>query len=70
LSARFSISNQYLLDSIGRSRDDPMLRLAGDGPPSSALQEILSTEAYARHKALADAIYAGEVRDQAGAFFS
>lgn len=60
LAACFAASNRHLLSAIGRSTTDPALFLSDDGPPSTSLAEVQASEPYARHRDLADAIYAGE----------
>lgn len=60
LTARFSASNNRLLEALGRSADDKALRLLDDGAPPVTLGEVLGSDAYRRHRELADALYAGE----------
>jgi hypothetical protein len=59
LQQRFGASNDRLLEALGRSEDTHLLRLTRPAQPPCHLPELYASAAYARHRELADAIFAG-----------
>ena len=57
LVSRLAASNKRLLESLGRSADDPALCLTNEPMQRASLEEVRASESYQRHRKLADDIY-------------
>ena len=60
LRERFGLSNRRLLERLGRDPGDPVLRIAAPRRPLRSLGELYASAEYAEHRALTEAILAGE----------
>jgi hypothetical protein len=60
LRRRFEPSNRRLLRRLGRAAGDPVLRIGAANRPLRTLDEVYASAEYAAHRALTEAILAGE----------
>jgi hypothetical protein len=60
LRERFEPANRRLLERLGRTPDDPVLRIGAPRQPVRTLDEIYASAEYADYRALAESILAGE----------